>query len=512
MTDQTDHQIHIRYRLEYALGRTLLFLARRLPRSRWPALGAFLGELAYRLLPRRRKITLENLRRAFGKTGPDPEKTAREAFRALGMSVMEFLSSMDQNRDDLLRKVRVDGFDHFERALEKGRGVIFLASHYGNWELLSLIHSARGYPSHIVARPLDNPWLSEMITRQRERFGSTVISSKGTSSLRQILSALHQKKTVAFLIDQNVVGDRGVYVDFFGRPAYTHKVLGLVASKTEAPVIPVFIDREPGGWQRVTYREPLRLIKTRDRQRDLRIHTQIMAHSLEQEIRASPEQWLWMHDRWKKQPPETRGAVFLDRDGTISKEVGYIRRSEALELLPRSAEAIGRLNRRGTPVVVVTNQSGVARGYFSEEDVGRTHERLAALLRTEGATLDGLYYCPHHPTEGFGEYMIACHCRKPEPGMLYQAASEMGLDLHSSFVVGDKWSDVELAHRVGARAVLVRTGHGESEAGRDREANPGANAVVSDLGEAVDWILDVVRNREGTGDGRAALGGPGNDR
>jgi len=486
-----------RDRLEYGLVMGVYGLCRLLPRSWAPPLGSLLGLAAYYLIPRRRRIALDNLRRAFGASELDPRAVAREAYRSLGRNLMELLVAMDQDRPEILRGVRIEGRSHMEEAFREGRGVIFLASHYGNWELMNLVNSATGVPTHVVARVLDNPRLNRMINRQRERFGAVVINSKDPSSVRQILSALHQKKAVAFLIDQNVVGNRGVYVDFFGRLAYTHKVVALMAIKTGAPVIPSFMHRVEGGGHRLVYGKALPLLKTGNRDHDVWINTQIMTRAVEDAVRQHPEQWLWMHDRWRKQPAVGTEAVFLDRDGTISREVGYIHNVDHLQLLPNSARAIRRLKRCGMKVFVVTNQSGVARGYYSEEHVRRVNARLVDLLKAEGAELDGVYYCPHHPTEGQGAYTQSCGCRKPEPGLLYQAAAGGPIDFRRSYVVGDKLTDVEMAHRVGAKGIMVLTGYGSEELGRTAGHGPRPDKVVPDLEKAVEWIVSQRETDEG---------------
>ncbi|HEY4486060.1 MAG TPA: HAD-IIIA family hydrolase [Nitrospiria bacterium] len=484
----------VRHRLETLLVIILHGIYRLLPRSWGPALGSLLGETAYVLIPRRRRITLNNLRLAFNAPDFNHTRVAREAYRSLGKSLMEFLAAVDQDREAMIRSVDVEGASNLEDAVRQGKGIIILGFHYGNWELMNQVHSALGYPTHVVGRALDNPHLNRLINRERERFGSVVLNSKDPSSLRQILSALHRKQSVGFLIDQTVLGDRGVYVDFFGRLAYTHKVAALVALKTGAPVIPMFMHREEGGRHRLVYGEALPLIKTGDREADVLTNTRMMTRVIEEAVRKRPEQWLWMHDRWKKQPPVGTRAVFLDRDGTISREVGYIRDVDRLELLPNSAKAIRMLNRSGIKVIVVTNQSGVARGYYSEDHVRRVNDRLTALLKAEGADLDGIYYCPHHPTEGTGAYTRPCACRKPGPGMLVQAAADQRVDLDRSFVVGDKLTDMEMARRVGAKGVFVLTGYGTEEIGRKGEAGPHPDRIVPDLDAAAEWILTQVEN------------------
>lgn len=183
----------------------------------------------------------------------------------------------------------------------------------------------------------------------------------------------------------------------------------------------------------------------------------------------------------------THRAVFMDRDGTINREVGHVDRIEKLELLPGAAAAIRRLNEHGLKVIVVTNQSGVARGYFSERFVKALHRRFETALESQGARLDGIYYCPHHPD-------AACGCRKPAPGLLMKAAKDLGIDLQRSYVIGDKHGDVETARRAGTKSILVLTGYAGQEPGRDpagQEERP--DYVARDLPDAVDWILDGLQ-------------------
>jgi len=186
----------------------------------------------------------------------------------------------------------------------------------------------------------------------------------------------------------------------------------------------------------------------------------------------------------------SRPAVFIDRDGTLTEEVGYVNHPSRLRLLPRSAEAIRRLNAAGVAAVVVTNQAGIARGYFSEDVLHEVNAALTAALRREGARLDGLYVCTHHPTEGEPPFRAACECRKPRPGLLRRAAAELGLDLVRSTMVGDKPSDLVPGRTVGAAAVLVLTGYGLGEWEYRRKAfETEPDHVAGDLLDAVDWAL-----------------------
>jgi D-glycero-D-manno-heptose 1,7-bisphosphate phosphatase len=185
-----------------------------------------------------------------------------------------------------------------------------------------------------------------------------------------------------------------------------------------------------------------------------------------------------------------RPAVFIDRDGTLTEEVGYVNHPSRLRLLPQSGAAVRRLNQAGIAVVVVTNQAGIARGYFSPEVLAAVNAALVSQLKDEGAHLDGVYVCPHHPTEGEAPYRLVCDCRKPKPGLLLRAASDLELDLGRSTLVGDKGSDLVAARAVGACAVLVLTGYGLGEWEYRRSALPvQPDHVADDLLGAADWVI-----------------------
>ncbi len=180
----------------------------------------------------------------------------------------------------------------------------------------------------------------------------------------------------------------------------------------------------------------------------------------------------------------------MDRDGTISEEVGYVNHISRYRLLPRSLEAIRLVNDAGFLAIVTTNQSGVARGYFGESLVGQVHERLLAWARDGGARLDAIYYCPHHPHEGEPPFRADCDCRKPRPGMIRRAAREHGIDLSRSYVVGDTRADIEAGAAAGVPGILVLTGYGRGlvEHGRaTMRVEP--LAVREDLLDAVRFIL-----------------------
>ncbi|MBW2093630.1 MAG: HAD family hydrolase [Deltaproteobacteria bacterium] len=187
----------------------------------------------------------------------------------------------------------------------------------------------------------------------------------------------------------------------------------------------------------------------------------------------------------------SRPAVFIDRDGTINEQMGYINHPSRFTLLPRAAEAIKALNQSGFASIVVSNQSGVARGYFPLDLVHEVHGLMGKLLSKEGARLDGVFFCPHHPQGIVPEYAISCDCRKPGTGLLEQARNELDLDMGESYVIGDRCQDLEMARRAGLEGVLVLTGYGrgEREYILPRETVRPAY-IAEDLLDAVRWIID----------------------
>jgi D-glycero-D-manno-heptose 1,7-bisphosphate phosphatase len=226
--------------------------------------------------------------------------------------------------------------------------------------------------------------------------------------------------------------------------------------------------------------------------------------------------------------PNRPAAIFLDRDGTINEDVGYAAHPNEISLYPYAGEAIRLINEAGLKTIVVTNQSGIARGFLNETMLERIHDHLRGELARQGARLDAFYYCPHHPRIGPQPYQKVCRCRKPQTGMLELAAREHGIDLAASYVIGDKVSDINLAVNAGSRGVLVKTGYGEMTLRRVQEArsqkpegaeqkprseNPGRRAaapppsavphpvctphlVAEDLLEAVHLILAEIRADE----------------
>jgi len=196
-----------------------------------------------------------------------------------------------------------------------------------------------------------------------------------------------------------------------------------------------------------------------------------------------------------------RQAIFMDRDGTLLEEVGYLNHIDRVRYLPRSAEAVRRINETGFLAVVITNQSGVARRIFDHALVDRVHAGIGSWLAEAGARLDAIYVCPHHPEGLDPEYRRVCDCHKPKPGMLLRAAREHGIDLERSYLVGDTTTDLDAARNAGVKGILVLTGYGRGEVEHrlaSREATP--VFIAEDLLDAVEWILR--RERAAAGEAR----------
>jgi D-glycero-D-manno-heptose 1,7-bisphosphate phosphatase len=181
-------------------------------------------------------------------------------------------------------------------------------------------------------------------------------------------------------------------------------------------------------------------------------------------------------------------AVFLDRDGTLIKDIGYLRLPSEVSFYPWSIDAVRALNHAGLSVVVTTNQSGVGRGIFTEPMIEDVHRHISSQIEAGGGHIDAYYYCPHHPDAELPDYRMRCDCRKPACGMITRASADLGLDPAKSFGVGDKWIDVGAARAAGARSILVRTGYGAAQEGKP-PLDLTADAVVDNLVEAVSWIL-----------------------
>jgi len=261
-------------------------------------IGRCLGRLAFRVLGSERRVALRNLQIAFGgeKSFQELNHIARKTFSNLGMTLAEFLRMPRLDMGYYHRYARVEGWDHLNRALEAGKGVIALTFHFGNWEMPSLGASFFGYPIVALAQRIRNPWVDRYVRRTRQSSGVTILPKRQVS--RQVIDHLRQGKIVAIFVDQRERKKSRVMVDFFGKKAPTTPSPVVFSLRTGAPMIPLFTVRENNSHHHVIIGEPLRPHTTGEVERDLERNTEAYIKILEGMVRKHPDQYFWLHDRW----------------------------------------------------------------------------------------------------------------------------------------------------------------------------------------------------------------------
>jgi KDO2-lipid IV(A) lauroyltransferase len=276
----------------------LFVLLGRIPRGIARKIGNLLGDAGYRLDRRHREITLSNIALALGREldRPGQVSLARAVYRNLGQIIFEVGWSLTAELESLYDHITMEGTENYQAAFKKGKGVLVIMAHIGNWELAPVVGKRTGIPINVVYRPLDFRPLDLFFKETRSRFGATLIPSR--HALLKILKALKKGEAVAMLMDQNVDYYDGVWVDFFGQPACTSKAMAVIAMKTGAAVLPVFLYREPAGF-RAIFGPMLPPAKTGDRTKDIEANTAQYTQVIEAGIRKQPDQWFWVHRRWK---------------------------------------------------------------------------------------------------------------------------------------------------------------------------------------------------------------------
>ena len=291
----------LRQRLEYALAWIIIKFIGALPRSVARATGIALAWLIYLLHGRLRHVGMRNLELAF------PEKTKRERarilrgeFTSLGRQLAEVCLFPRYTAKNVSRIVVYDGFENFERALARGKGVLFLTGHLGGWELSAFAHSLYGYPLHVVMRPLDNVYLDRLTRQYRTMHGNSMVDK---DAVRDLLMAVKRGDTVGILMDTNMTPPQGVFVDFFGISACTASGLARIALRTDAAVVPGFTiwDKALGKY-RLRFDPAVNLVRTGDEEADVTANTALFTKVIEDFVRRYPDQWLWVHRRWKTRP------------------------------------------------------------------------------------------------------------------------------------------------------------------------------------------------------------------
>ncbi len=292
----------MRHRLEYALVWPVVKLLSALPRSLARAFGILLAAGVYTLHGRLRKVGLRNLEIAFpGMPAAERKKIVRGVFVSLGRQLAEFCQFPRYTRENVSRVAVYEGFENFAAAERRGKGVLFLTAHLGGWEVGSFAHSVYGHKLRIVIRALDNPYLDRMVERYRTLHGNSTFEKQDFA--RGLISAMRAGETVGLLMDQNMTPPAGVFVDFFGVPACTASGIARVALRTDAAVVPAFtIWDDTLRKYRITFAPPLTLARTGDDERDVVEATQLFTRVIEDYVRKHPEQWLWVHRRWKTRP------------------------------------------------------------------------------------------------------------------------------------------------------------------------------------------------------------------
>ena len=281
-----------------------------LPFSLFPVRGGdLLGLLVYYGWKSRRTIAVDNLKRCADRgalsLAGTPEEVIRENFRNLGRSFIEVVKIYYGRGKGILAKTAVKGIEHFEKARAKGKGVILITGHCGNWELLAILSSYKVAPLSVIVRPLNNPYLNALLVRARSRFGNKVIDKKG--ALRPVLTTLKEGGFVGILMDQAVLPEEGYVIDFLGGGAWTSKMPALLARKTGSPAVPAFIRRTDGGHEITVFPE-IGLSSQGNQEEAVREDTRRFSAFIENYIKENPSQWLWMHRRWKR-VPRGSGAV-----------------------------------------------------------------------------------------------------------------------------------------------------------------------------------------------------------
>lgn len=277
-------------------------LVGRLPAPVATWVGRRLGDVLFLLVPRRRRLACRNLALAFPEApAAHRRRLARRSCQHLGLVLVELCALIARRPEDFLARITLDGLEHLDRAMAGYGRVLVVSAHLGNWELLALAHRLTPYSLAIVVRPLDARWLGGLAEEARRRMGAELIDKR--DGLPAIRAALQGGRMVGVLLDQNATRREGVFVDFFGRPASTSRALALLAVRTGVPVLPAFARRLPDGRHRISIEPPLLPDRRAPAARAVADLTARCTAAVEAAVRRTPEQWLWVHDRWRTRPP-----------------------------------------------------------------------------------------------------------------------------------------------------------------------------------------------------------------
>jgi Kdo2-lipid IVA lauroyltransferase/acyltransferase len=307
--------MNMRFQIERLLIHLFLWLVQLFPRRLVLAIGRAVGLFACLAGSRYRRVALGNVATAFPEASPaEARKLVRRCYRFFGAYLFDMLLFLNREiSTSRFEEFEFEGLEHVEAAYARGKGAIFFTGHLGAWEMMAVAHGWKGYPLGVVARRLDNPHLESLLNRFRTSTGNQVIEK--TQGLRPMLKILREGKGIAILIDQNAADKNRVFVDFFGKPAATTPVLGLVKMKTDAALVPVIALPLPGNRYRFVFGPEVEISGTGDREQDGLRYTETCTAIIEQQIRNHPQYWLWMHRRWKTRPENEAPDVGEEREG-----------------------------------------------------------------------------------------------------------------------------------------------------------------------------------------------------
>lgn len=289
-------------RLQYAPAWIIIKLLGVLPRPLARAVGISFAQLIYLLHFRLRRVGMRNLALAFPeKTNSERARILRGEFTSLGRQLAEVCHFPKYTLENVNQVIVYDGFENYERAHARGKGVLFLTAHFGGWELSAFSHSMHGHWMHVVMRPMDNVYLNELIRKYRTMHGNTAVDKD--DFVRGLLAAMKKGEVVGILMDTNMTPPQGIFVNFFGIPACTASGLARIALRTDAAVVPTFTIWDPVLRKyRLRFDPAVELIRTSDNEADITANTQLFTKIIEDYVRHYPDQWLWVHRRWKTRP------------------------------------------------------------------------------------------------------------------------------------------------------------------------------------------------------------------
>jgi len=264
--------------------------------------GEILGLIVYRIWRSRRRIAIKNIKECISNGGlkidSGYEDIIKASFKNMGRNFVEVVKIFFGFSKKIIDGVELLGEEYFKEAKSKGKGILFITGHCGDWELMAIVFSIRVEPISVIARPLDNPYMNSILERVRRRFGNRVIYKRG--ALRDIINSLRRNEAVGILMDQSVVSDEGYVLEFLGKGAWTTKMPALIARKTGASVLPVFINRINGYRHVVKIYPEITLSDNQDRELAIKEDTRVFSRYIEDYVRQNPSEWLWIHRRWKR--------------------------------------------------------------------------------------------------------------------------------------------------------------------------------------------------------------------